>query len=111
MKGSFDLVFISGGHRLVFTPRWSGQSSLTGHYVSDSAAVLHVVLQESLLVPPPLARGEGAVSTLWLLETVHCSSLLVPPPWSVEKTISASVAAVMLSVGSVVFLCVGIHWV
>ena len=39
---------------LVFAPRWLGWPSLAGHSFSDSA---DVVLWESLLVPPPLARG------------------------------------------------------
>ena len=40
------------------------------HSVGDSAAVLHLVLWESLLVPPPLARGKKKSQLLWLLGTV-----------------------------------------
>ena len=49
------------------------------HSVGDSAAVLCVVLQESLLVPPPLARGKKWSQLLWLLglhEVVGCWCLL-----------------------------------
>ena len=38
-------------------------------------------------------QGEGAISTLWLLGTVQCSCLLVPPLWSAGEANSASVAA------------------
>ena len=55
------------------------------HSVGDSAAVLRVVLRESLLVPLPLARGKKRSQLQWLLGTVWSSCLLVPPPWSVGK--------------------------
>ena len=45
-------------------------------------------------------QGEEQSQLLWLLGTVQCDCLLVLPPWSAGEAISASVAAVMLSVGS-----------
>ena len=57
-----------------------------------------VVLWESLLVPPSLARGEQS-QLLWLLETVWCSYLLMPPPWSAAEADSASVAAGVCGIG------------
>ena len=47
-------------------------------------------------------QGEGAVLTSVAAGDCACSCMLMPPPWSAEEAISASVAAVMLSVGSVV---------
>ena len=44
-------------------------------------------------------QGEEAISTLWLLETVQCIFLLVPPLWSAGETKSPSVAAGVCSVG------------
>ena len=61
----------------------------------------------SLLVPPPLARGREQSQLLWLLGTVQCRFLLVAPPWSAREAISASVADVMLSVGSIVYFLHG----
>ena len=55
----------------------------------------------SMLVPPPLVRGSEWSQLLWLLGTVHCSCLLVPPPWSAGEAISGFMAAVMCGVGSI----------
>ena len=40
----------------------------------------------SLLVPPPLAREREWSQLLWLLGTVRCGCLLVPPPWSAGRS-------------------------
>ena len=58
-----------------FTCIWScsqvvGTVCFDWHSVGDSAAVLCVVLWESLLVPPPLDRGKKQSQLLWLLGTV-----------------------------------------
>ena len=100
MKCSFYLVFIDFTCVLSLLPDGWG-NLLAGHSVSDSAALLLVVLWEAcwfLLLWP----GGGSGLNLWLLGTVCCGCLLVPPPWSAGEAISASVAAVMLSMGSIV---------
>ena len=90
------LILCSYVHRLhlctVFAPRWLGQSSLAGHSVSDSAAVLCGPTGKPVGASS-YGQGEGLISTLWLLGTVQCSCLLVPPLWSAGEASSVSVAA------------------
>ena len=110
MKCSFDLVFMDFTYIVSLLPNgWGGLLWLC-HCVSDSTAILFVVLWEAcwcLLLWP---GGREQSQLLWLLGTVWCSCLQMLPQWSAEEASSASVAAVMLSVGSIVFsawTCIG----